>query len=320
MPARGRTATAWFVAFCGLVWLAVVAVHAAQPLRSIGVLYPDIGEPYRGVFTKIVEGIEEHARSRVVTRAVGANASAAEVSAELRRQDVRVVIALGRNGLKVAAGLDRDIGVIAGGVVSVPEAEARNVPIFSLAPDPALLFSRLQLLMPGVKRIFVVYDPRQNAWLLRLAKEAASARGIDLVAYEATDLKMALRFYQEIFAAMDNRREVLWLPQDSTTVEESSVLPLVLQEAWSRNLAVFSSTVAHVRRGALFSLYPDSVQIGHTLANAAQVFLSSEGATPRGGVVPMKTVLVAVNVRTANHLGINLAARQQNIDMVFPEP
>jgi putative ABC transport system substrate-binding protein len=172
--------------------------------------------------------------------------------------------------------------------------------------------------MPAAKRIFVVYDPRQNAWLLRLAKEAASARGLELVAYEAADLKTALRLYQEVFATVDARRDVLWLPQDSTTVDESSVLPLVLQEAWSRSLAVFSSSVVHVRRGALFSLYPDNIQIGRGLAVAAQGYLSSGGAMPRG-VTPLKTVLVAVNVRTANHLGLDLAARQQNPDLVFPE-
>jgi putative tryptophan/tyrosine transport system substrate-binding protein len=36
-------------------------------------------------------------------------------------------------------------------------------------------------------------------------------------------------------------------------------------------------------------------------------------------VLPLKEVLVAVNVRTANHLGIQLSGRQR-FDLVFPEP
>ncbi|HEX8989644.1 MAG TPA: ABC transporter substrate binding protein [Rhodocyclaceae bacterium] len=306
---------AWFAA-CAFCW--ALGASAAPPgSRNIAVLYPDIGDPYRGVFTRIIEGVEEQTKGRVVSVAVGSNANPQEIAGELRQQDVRVVIALGRNGLRLAGGLD--IPVIAGGVISVPESDVRNIPVFSLAPDPGLLFARLQNLMPAARRIFVVFDPRQNAWLLRFAKEAAAARGFELVAYEASDLKSALRLYQEVFAAMDPRRDALWLPQDSTTVDEASVLPLVLQEAWSRSLAVFSSSVVHVRRGALFSLYPDNLQLGHSLGSAAQSVLAANGATPRG-VTPLRSVLTAVNVRTASHLGLNLSGRQQGIDMVFPEP
>jgi putative ABC transport system substrate-binding protein len=315
--ARRTIAAAWLIACCCV--LGTDGAVAAPPGgRGIAVLYPDIGEPYRSVFAKIIEGVEEQAKTRVLSVPVGANANAQDIAGVLHQQDVRVVIALGRNGLKYASGLDREMGVVAGGVISVPEADVRNIQVYSLAPDPGLLFSRLQTLMPSVKRIFVIYDPRQNAWLMRLAKEAAAARGLELVASEASDLKAALRLYQDVFATMDPRRDALWLPQDSTTVDESSVLPLVLQEAWSRSLAVFSSSVVHVRRGALFSLYPDNLQIGHSLASAAQAQLAS-GGTGRGTIVPLKSVLVAVNVRTANHLGLNVT-RQQSFDMVFPEP
>ncbi|MDO8934055.1 MAG: ABC transporter substrate binding protein [Rhodocyclaceae bacterium] len=313
-----RVAAGWRMLLCCVIGLTVVAAAAAlQPGRGIAVIYPDIGEPYRSVFAKIIEGIEEQARSRVPSFAVGANPNTQDIAAELRRQDIRVVIALGRNGLKLTSGLERDIGVVAGGVLSIPEADARNIAVHSLAPDPALLFARLQAFMPTAKRVFVVYDPNQNAWLVRLAREAASARGLELVGYEAPDLKAAMRIYQDIFASADPKRDALWLLQDSTTVDETSVLPLVLQETWSRNLTFFSSSVAHVRRGALFSLYPNNVEIGRHLANSALGYLSSGGQIARG-VTPLKAVLLAVNVRTAGHLGINLSSRQ-HFDLVFPE-
>jgi len=311
-----RRLTAWLIAL--VLGIGMVAAAASQTGRRIAVLYPDIGEPYRSVFAKIIEGIEEQVRGRVISIAIGNNPNQQEIASELRRQDVRVVIALGRNGLKVAANLERDIGVVVGGVVSVPEAEARNFTVSSLAPDPALLFGRLQTFMPAVKRVFVVYDPGQNAWLMRLAKSAASARGIELVALEATDLKSALQHYQSIFATLDMGRDALWLPLDSTTVQEAAVLPLVLQEAWSRNLTVFSSNVAHVRRGALFSLYPNNVEVGRSLAEHALTYLTSANPLPRG-LVPLKAVQLAVNVRTASHLGIDIAGKQSGFDLVFPE-
>jgi len=60
-----------------------------------------------------------------------------------------VVIALGRNGLKAASAIDQ-MGIVAGGVLSVPEADARRFTVHSLAPDPALLFGTTE--EPGARR------------------------------------------------------------------------------------------------------------------------------------------------------------------------
>ena len=288
--------------------------------RNIAVIYPDIGEPYRSVFSTIIDGIEDQTKSRVTPIAVGANANPQDITGELRRRDVRAVIALGRNGLKVASSLDRQWGVVAGGVLSVPESQARDFSVHSLAPDPALLLARLKVIMPGAKRVIVVYDPRQNDWLIRLAQDAAKAQGVELVAYEAQDLKGAVRQYREAIQVADPKKDVLWLPQDSTTVDESVVLPMVLEESWARGLAVFSSSVNHVKRGVLFSLYPDNAELGRVLGRAALVYATSGASAPLRGVSPLKEVLLAVNTRTANHLGLNLDARRLRFDMVFPEP
>ena len=136
------------------------------------------------------------------------------------------------------------------------------------------------------------------------------------MAQDANDLKAAVRLYQELLSSSDARRDALWLPQDSITVDESAVLPLVLREAWNQSLALFSSSVAHVKRGALFSLYPDNVELGRALAATA---LTASGP-PARGLYPLKDVLMAVNTRTASHLGINLTASPQRFHLVFPEP
>ena len=291
---------------------------AGGNIGPIAVLYPDIGEPYRSVFSKIIEGIEESAQAKVSSYAVGSSFNAQAISGELKRQDIRVVIALGRNGLKAASALDKEFGVIASGVVSVPDTEVRSGAILSLAPDPALLFARLKALSPKTQRVYVVFEPRQNAWLIKLAKDAARSQGIELVAQEAGDLKSALAIYQNIFANADGKRDALWLPQDSATVDDSLVLPLVLQESWSKGIPVFSSNVSHVKRGALFALYPNNVELGRNLATSA-LGMAGGGAVARG-VLPLRDVLTAFNTRTASHLGLTPSkAQQQGFDLLFPE-
>jgi putative ABC transport system substrate-binding protein len=293
-------------------------VAQAAVAGGIAVIYPDIGEPYRSVFTQIIDGIEDRAKGHVANFAVGPNVNVAELNESLRQRDTRVVIALGRQGMKVASSLDRSIGVVVGGVLTAPDDGARLLQVNSLSPDPALLFSRLKAMMPNARRVLTVYDPRQNEWLMQLAREGAALHGLELVSYQAQDLRSAMLAYQEILSKADNERDALWLPQDSTTVEEGTVMPFVLQEAWNGNLAVFSSSFGHVKRGVLFSLYPDNVELGRHLAGDALGMLASGGSKDPLRVSPLREVLMAVNLRTAKHLGLN-TARIRSFDMAFPE-
>ncbi len=286
---------------------------------SIAVIYPDIGEPYRSVFAKIIDGIESGTSHGVRTYPIAANAEPADLNTQLKRNGTKAVIALGRQGLKAVTAIDRDIPVVVGGVLAIPESDNRNLTGVSLTPDPALLFTRLRSLIPGIKRVFVIYNPQNNDWLIRIAREAARAQGLELITYEARDLGGAARMYETAFAGSDGKRDAVWLPQDGTTVEESTILPLVLKESWSRNVPVFSSSFLHVKKGALFALYPNNLELGRTLASSAQAAIS--GDLRKRGVVPLREVLTAVNLRTADHIGLTISYQQQrSFDAVFPEP
>lgn len=286
---------------------------------TIAVIYPDIGEPYHSIFAKIIEGIQEKAKGQISAYPVGPSSNIADLSAQLTRGGVKVVIALGRQGLKAASGLDPDIAVVVGGVLSVPESESRNWTGISLTPDPALLFALLKRLLPGIKRVTVVYDPQHNDWLIKLAREAAKVQGLELIAREAHDLASAAHLYDAAFAAADGRQDAIWLPQDATTVDEDTILPLVLKESWSRGVPVFSSSFLHVRKGAMFALYPNNLGLGRDLASSALAALAGESR--KHSVSPLREVLTAVNLRTASHIGLNLDYQQQrSFDFVFPEP
>ncbi|MEO8343332.1 MAG: ABC transporter substrate binding protein [Gallionella sp.] len=297
--------------------LLFVSLACAAGEDTIAVIYPDIGQPYREIFDKITEGIEAKVGTPLAHYPVRADTDIGVLKVNLLSHHTKVVIALGRQGMKTAMALNSGIDVVVGGVLTVPENEARGQPVISLSPDPALLFARMKALMPTTKRVFVVYDPGINRWLIKLAKEAAHAQELELIAYEAHDLHSAVKFYREFFSAADGHSDVLWLPQDSTTVEESSILPLVLQESWNQGIAVFSSNFAHVRHGILFSVYPDNVALGKSLAGLAQGILNSADYG-KNGMMPLRDVQSAVNARTAQHMGIN-PARQQGFDLTFPE-
>ncbi len=238
---------------------------------------------------------------------IGPNHDLAELAANLRRQAVKVVVALGRQGIKAAAAVEAPLGLIVGGVASVPDGE--NQVGICLTPDPALMFAQLRTLVPATRRVIVIYNPMHNQWLVRLAREAARGQGLELAAFEARDLASAARLYQNVFSGIDSRDDALWLPSDPTTVDESTILPLVLREAWNRNVPIVSSSVAHVKKGALFALYPDNLELGRALALLALDMLG--GVAPAPGVTPLRSVHAALNVRTASHFGIAITPRIQ---------
>lgn len=290
---------------------------AADAGRGVAVAYPDLGEPFKQIFAAIIDGIEDRVGGSVPGFAIASNASPAQVAEDVRRRDVQVLIGLGRGGMRIAAALAAEMPVLAGCVVSVQESEARSFPVHTLAPDPALMLARLKRLRPAARRVHLVYDPRLNAWLVKLAREAARTEGLELLAQEAADQAEALRAYTQLLANADPSRDALWLPQDPTTVDDNVVLSLVLREGWNRNIAVFSSHLAHVRRGALFSLYPDNRELGRSLAAVAQRMAASPKSAA-AGVLPLRQALAAINIRTAAHLGLDVAAAQAGFETVYP--
>jgi putative tryptophan/tyrosine transport system substrate-binding protein len=282
---------------------------------TITVLFPDIAEPNRSVFTQIIEGIETETKIKVRSIPISDKIDGTELYNQLKKAGTKVVIALGKGGIKISSNFDRDITVIVSGAFPVPDADNSKPLGISLTPDPTILFSSFKELVPTTKRVFVVYDPKNNEWLIKIARAAAKAQGIELIANEARDLASAAKLYDTIFTSADSKTDAVWLPNDSTTVDEATILPLVLKESWNRNIPIFSSSFIHAKKGALFSVLPDNVELGRTLANSAMNILA--GDVSKKGVVPLRQVQTALNTRAAQHIGLNINAR--NFKFIFPE-
>jgi putative ABC transport system substrate-binding protein len=298
--------------------MALAGPALAQRAREqeLAVLYPEVGEPFNSFFARILDGIDERFKARIQRVAVPASPNIANLVADLKQRQLRVVIALGRAALRVAAALER-MEVVAGCVLTVSESEARDALVMSLAPDPALLLRRLKGLQPGARSVTVVYSAANSGWLMGLAREAAQTLGLELRPLPVADSKAAAQAYQSYFAQA-TPRDALWLPQDPLVLDESAMLPMILQECWSKSLPMFSSNSAHVGRGALFSLLANNQQLGRSLAALAQARLASEGAAH--GLLPLRDVVAALNTRTASHLGVEVTAQlRQEFQVLLPE-
>jgi putative ABC transport system substrate-binding protein len=280
------------------------------------VIYPDIRPPYRDVFLDTIKGIEQVMAQPIKLYDLEKEYDSSDLISDLEKDQIRLVIALGRRGLRAATSLANQYPVVIGAVLVSSDTDGKRKLGISLTPDPDALFSQLTQLVPDTQRVSVVYDPTKNDWLMIHAKAAASRYGLELNLLPAKDLKQAAALYRKVIKAA-NSTQALWLPHDSSTVDKQAILTMILKEAWNKRFVVFSSNPAHVGKGALFSLYPDNRGMGRSLGELAKQRLLNDDETK--GIDPAHDLLSAVNIRTAKRLGLKLTSKQQReFDLVFP--
>lgn len=304
-----------------VIFSLLYSAFASASSPSVAVIYPDVRAPYRDVFMEIIRGIETGVGQSVKHYVLDGDGDTPAALLERVHDDhVDVVISLGRAGLSATKQLAEVFPVVVGAVLISPGQETKGQTGITLTPDPEVFFDRLKSIVPTAKEVTVIFDPRQKAWEIDRAEKAAKAQGLTLNAFPTEDLRLSAELYRKVLAQIKDGSIAIWLPQDNAAMDEQALLPIVLQEAWEKNFVVFSGNLDHVRKGALFSLYPDNFGMGRSLAALAMERLKT-GATGASAINPLRDLLLAVNLRTAEHLGLHFASHdRQQFDLVFPTP
>lgn len=313
----------WEIAFGRHIALLALLVFCLPPWAradspSVAVLYPELREPFRGIFLEIVSGIESGLKVPVKSYTLASDDSG--LKSQLAQEHIQVAITLGRSGLLTARKLADTLPVVVGATFIAPDGENRGLAGITLAPAPESLFNRLKKLAPEVKRVSVIYEPKSKTWEIDQARKAAKDNGLTLNALPAEDIRSSALLYRTVLDESRENGSAIWLLQDDAAMDERALLPLILKEAWDNNLVVFSSNPDHVRKGALFSLYPDNIGMGRSLAAMARKRWQS-GVGGDAAIEPLKDLLLAVNLRTAEHLGLRFDSEERRrFDLVFPAP
>jgi len=286
-----------------------MAVIAGKP--RIAVLYPETSGGFKQVFSNIILGVEEHEEIDVVSMELPKQPDSGAINVWLRENRVESVIALGSTSYAIARELPDSIPVTVGALVMSPDGYSG----ISLAGDPVLFMENLRRLAPGVKRVFVIYSEKDSGWLVKLAAEAARKLDIELVAHAVESTRQGLLQYDQILAQASGVEDAVWIPLD-TVVPDKLILPKLLKTAWDNKIVVFSNNPLHAKKGVLFALYPDHKSMGFDLANLA---IAQVGAKIPPQVLPARNLKLAVNKRTASHLGLSYSKNyQRQFDIIFP--
>lgn len=299
----------------------VIAEPGAAEIPPVAVIYPEVGKPYQDVIESIIQGIRQQTGSPLELFALEEGADDGKLKAWLEQRKIKVLIALGKQGLEATDKLPSGVRRVLGALLSPPphNSELPYADGISLAPAPEAVFENVRQLSPRTRRVFVVYDPAANEWLIELARPAAVKYDLELVALPSRDLRDAAVTYAHLQQQGLRGSDLIWLLNDPNTVDQNTILPFLLRTSWSDGFAVISNNPSHVKRGVLFSLYPDYNKMGKSLGRLAQQ-VAVNGKYANKSMSPLADVLIAVNLRTAEHLNLVFSQKQKDaFNLVFPE-
>jgi len=284
---------------------------ACASSTSLVVLYPKVAAPYNQIFDEIIVGIEQQFDGDVSLKSIEKSDTNELLSRWIDNKNPQMLVALGRRGYNLIQNIQNEKPVVIGALPIKPN----GMPGISLLADPHILFNALQQLAPNIKRVHVVYS-ENSEWLVQLAEIQSKSMGLVLNKIKAVDIKSALAEYDNLLATIDIKTDALWLPLDPVTVNEQVILPRLLERSWEQNLVLFSSKPSHAKRGALFSMFPNHFELGKQLAIMVETIYKTQDSE---GVVPLQNMRLAVNLRTAAHLGFEYKNRQkEQFDVTFP--
>ena len=165
----------------------------------------------------------------------------------------------------------------------------------NLKIPPKIQLDAMSRLLPGVKRVGLVYDPARSRALL---DEARAVRGdLDFVALPATHEKEVIN----LLHALRDRVDLLWLLPDLTVLTPRT-LPSFLRFSFEHHLPLLSFSEKHLKPGAALIVTFDVEAMAEEAAEIAARVLRGEAAAAIGAknAVRVKTLVNETILRKMN--------------------
>jgi len=296
---------------CTLLSQSVVAANDTSTPIKTTVILPIATGAAKMIYDEVITGIASHPDLDVSTIAISSKENVEVVEEKIRANKSQLIIAVGNRSYKLAKALTTDILIIAGGISGKPN----GIPTVSLTGDPAPAFAELHRIAPHIKNIRLVYNDEINGWWYKRAQKVAADYDLKIIGYPATDIKDGVKLYEQLLEDATPKTSAVWIPLRSV-VPSKTILPLLLEKAWSKKLAVISNNPSHTKLGGFIAVYPEHKKMGGQLAQFATQHFKGKDIDRIIGTVNLN---FAINLRTSSHIGIRLSAKERaSFDKIFP--
>lgn len=181
-----------------------------------------------------------------------------------------------------------------------------NITGVSMELSPTPYFTILKELLPKVKKIGVLYNPKETQTLINEGSIKAKELGLELVLQKtdsAEDVYSAIR-------SIGMRVDAIWMVPDPTIFTAGTTEDVILYGLRTKVLVIGLSD-SYTKAGALFSLSYDYEEIGQQAGEiAVQIFDGTPSDT-----IPVKSAqnsFLSLNLTTADRIGISVPSAVKN--------
>lgn len=228
--------------------------------------------------------------------------NAAGVESRAEAEGASVVVAVGARAAQLAAAVNKPAVACMLLQASAAASSPRLVKVPVTVPARAQL-DALRGLVPKVKSVGVLFDPRFNADSVEELKAAAAVLKIKVVERKVGDQHDTPAALDEIIPEID----ALLLPADATVVSKA-FLQYLVKRAFDKKIPVLTYSESFVRLGLMAALVPSYADNGRIAARITKRLLEGSAPADLQASAVMKGGLF-VNKAAADKMGFALPAR-----------
>lgn len=248
-------------------------------------------------FNDAIAGFSPACRCRVI-ELVSSELGEADIVKEIRNIRPAAVFAVGTEALSLT-GTIRNIPVIFAMVPNPQSAHlgGKNVSGIGMNIPPERYLNELNKVLPNVKRVGLVYDPRKTGKYVKRALDAAGAMGISLTAKEVHGPRDVVSVIQKMKGEID----LFWMLPDSTAITPETV-EFLFYFSFENRVPLLAFAEKYVDMGALMSLSIDDTDAGRQAGELCRRMLEGAATNDPPAVTDPEKAVLTINLRTAKKM------------------
>lgn len=245
---------------------------------------------------------------------LGNAGKASEVMRDLKQQPPRLILTIGTLATQTALREADDIPIVAGLVSNLDDLrKSKNATGVVLDFPMVTQFEWMHKLVPEIKIIGVLYNPKENQAKIDAAVQAAKREGLTLLTKEVESPRALPDALESLARSVD----LLWGINDQLVLSPQTAEAILLF-SFRRGVPFVGLSSSWVKAGALYALDRDYNDLGAQCGELAIKIL--QGMKPSTlAVVPPRRTLYSLNQKTADHMKLEFSPLViKNAQQVFP--
>ncbi len=305
-----------YTIFIIVLWTLIFSAYGAHAEKTAIV----IKSQNLSAYNKVVKGFQDECSNNNITiKSIydlnGKMRIGQKIVRKVKKEKPDIVLAIGVLAATVVKEKIKNIPIVFCMVINHERFHLSAPNITGISTEIAIedQLEGFQSILGPFKNLGVIYDPSKTGNIIKSAEMKMKYLGVNLVKYEISSSN-------EVPEAMENligKVDALWLLPDSTVVTKKS-FGLIKRTTLENMIPLLCTSDVFVKAGALAAVFSDYNYVGRQAAGLAGKILQLPAPGSLGTVNP-DSFKLAINIDTAERLGLNLEVVQENLKInIYP--